>query len=412
VTLALIIFTAIMVQIAVFVWLRLRRAQLQQTKVTEDSCSSSQEDVTVAHTFSWEGFREFTVQRKVFEDSAHSICSFYLVSEDNHPLPPFKPGQFLTFRLLVVDPSTGKSKTIIRCYSLSDVPYSGFYRVSIKRIPSPANSPDIFPGLSSNYFHDHVVEGSKLEVRAPSGHFHLQENSPLPIVLIAGGIGITPMLSMVNTLLGRGDKRKIWLFYGVRNSSEHIMKTHLQTLAKDINNFNLCVCYSAPGENDIEGVDYHHRGRVDIPLLQNRLKHTHHQFYVCGPKAMMESVVPGLDEWGVHSEDIFYESFGQATLIKQNNDNKMTVDTGSKTITFQKSDKSFEWNTDSGSILEFAEANGVKVESGCRAGSCGGCQTKIAKGEVVYKQQPDADVEEGHCLLCISTPKNNLTLIA
>ncbi len=411
-SLALIIIAFIAAQIAVFVWLRFQHAQAQLNKQFHHHSTANKAVENMEHKLSWEGFREFTVQQKVFEDSTHSICSFYLVPEDNQPLPPFKPGQFLTFRLLVVDPSTGKSKTIIRCYSLSDAPHSGYYRVSIKRVPSPANSPDIFPGLSSNYFNDHVMEGSKLEVRAPSGHFFLHDESPLPIVLIGGGIGITPLLSMINTLLSRGDKHKIWLFYGVRNSSEHMMKTYLQTLAEDIHNFNLCVSYSAPVETDIEGVDYHHHGRIDIPLLQNRLIHTHHQFYVCGPKGMMESVVPGLETWGVRHDSIFYESFGPATLIKQNSDNDNTADSGNKMITFEKAEKTFKWNSGFGSLLEFAEAKGIHVDSGCRAGSCGGCQTKIASGEVAYKQQPDADVEEGHCLLCISTPISDLTLIA
>ena len=104
-------------------------------------------------------------------------------------------------------------------------------------------------------------------VKAPSGHFHLMEDEPLPMVLIGGGIGITPMLSILNTVLESGINREIWLFYGVRNSNEHIMKEHLQTLARTYDNFHLHVCYSAPNENDLEGVDYQHNGRVSVPLL-------------------------------------------------------------------------------------------------------------------------------------------------
>ncbi|MEZ5587885.1 MAG: FAD/NAD(P)-binding oxidoreductase, partial [Sedimenticolaceae bacterium] len=151
-------------------------------------------------------------------------------------------------------------------------------------------------------------------IRQPSGHFHLIEDEPLPIVLIGGGIGVTPMLSILNSVLERGVEREVWLYYGVRNGSEHIMKGHLQALAERHDNLHLHVCYSAPGEDEVEGVDYDHHGRVDLPLLRNTLRLARYQFYVCGPKPMMESLVPGLEEWGVDSGDIHYESFGPATL--------------------------------------------------------------------------------------------------
>ena len=133
-------------------------------------------------------------------------------------------------------------------------------------------------------------------VKAPSGHFHLMEEEPLPIVFIGGGIGITPMLSILNTVLENGIKREVWLYYGAFNSDEHIMKEHLQTLARKHENFHLHVCYSAPNEEDVIGIDYQHNGRVAIPLLQSTLKPMRYQFYVCGPRPMMESLVPGLED--------------------------------------------------------------------------------------------------------------------
>jgi hypothetical protein len=99
-------------------------------------------------------FRTFRVDRKVVEDAAHSVCSFYLVPEDGQPLPAFLPGQFLTFRL-DAPASAGDSEQIIRCYSLSDAPCPDYYRISIKRVPAPLGS-DFPPGRSSNYFHDRV----------------------------------------------------------------------------------------------------------------------------------------------------------------------------------------------------------------------------------------------------------------
>jgi ferredoxin-NADP reductase len=300
----------------------------------------------------------------------------------------------------------------VRCYSLSDAPRPDYYRISVKRVPAPANRPELPPGLSSNFLHDQQQQGSRLLAKAPSGHFHLMEDEPLPMVLIAGGIGITPMLSILNSVLQSGTDREVWLFYGVRNGDEQMMKEPLQALANTHTNFHLHVCYSAPDEGELEGVDYQHRGRVDLALLRATLKMRRYQFYVCGPKAMMESIVPGLEEWGVASGDIFYESFGPATLIKHKKVVVQTTRAQPITVTFSRSGKNIPWDPAAGSLLEFAEANGVEVESGCRAGSCGSCQTAVKSGKVDYTQEPDVDVAPGHCLLCISTPKSDLTLEA
>ena len=365
----------------------------------------------VTNNLSWEGYREFIVQRREIEDGNCSICSFYLVPVDGKPLPAFRPGQFLTFRISVGDSVTQQPKTVVRCYSISDVPRLDYYRISIKRIPASAARSDAPPGLSSSFFHDHVKENSRLLVKAPSGHFHLMEDEPLPIVLIGGGIGITPMLSILNTVLEGEMNREIWLYYGVRNSDEHIMKEHLQTLARENDNFHLHICYSAPNENDQVGIGYQHHGRVDTPLLRTTLKLMRYQFYICGPRPMMESLVPGLEDWGVDSGDIYYESFGPASLIKHEKA-APSATMQPITVSFSRSGKSIPWDFAADSLLEFAEANDIEVESGCRAGSCGSCQTAVKTGEVDYNQEPDADVVPGHCLLCISTPISDLTLEA
>lgn len=419
--LALIILSAIFVQVAIVMLIGLYRRKGQyrnlderRSKVQtliEPHAPATFVATPVTDNLSWEGFREFMVQRREFEDSNRSICSYYLVPVDGNPLPAFRPGQFLTFRLSIVDSVTHQPKNVVRCYSLSDAPRPDYYRISIKRIPAPADRSDAPPGLSSSFFHDHVQESSRILVKAPSGHFHLMEDEPLPIVLIGGGIGITPMLSILNTLLKGETDREIWLYYGVSNGGEYAMKEYLQTLARAHDNFHLHVCYSEPNENDLEGDDYQHTGRVAIPLLRTTLKLKHYQFYVCGPKPMMESLVPGLEDWGVDSGDIYYESFGPASLIKHEKV-PLSATTQPITVTFSRSGKSLLWDFDADSLLEFADANDIEVESGCRAGSCGTCQTAMKIGEVDYNQEPDADVAPGHCLLCISTPTSDLTLDA
>jgi len=423
-TIALIIFAAILAQVAGFALVGLHRRNKEYRELEERKgqpaaaapeaparppTPAPAEDVPV-----WEGYREFVVQRRVMEDGAQSACSFYLVPADGQPLPPFKPGQFLTFKLQIPDPVSGEKQNVVRCYSLSDRPRPDYYRVTIKRVPAPVDRPDIPPGLSSGFFHDQVRKGMRLAVKAPSGHFHLMEQEPLPVVLVAGGIGLTPMLSIVNTMLHSGNPRELWLFYGVRNGAEHVMKQHFQELAKAHPNFHLHVCYSRPGEQDVEGVDYQRHGHVDINLLRLTLKRIRHQFYVCGPRAMMESLVPALEEWGVATKDIFYESFGPATLPRHERPKteaaEQKVPAQAVTVTFSQSGKCILWDPDGESLLAFAEANGIEADFGCRAGSCGTCQTALESGEVEYSQEPDAEIKPGHCLLCIGTPKSDIKL--
>jgi ferredoxin-NADP reductase len=230
----------------------------------------------------WVGFRPFRVTRKVIEDQAKSIQSFYLESEDGQPLPSFQPGQFLTFSL-DIPTATGELEPIIRCYSLSDAPHPDYYRISIKRVPAPPGS-QFPPGRSSNHLHDHIEVGDLLQARAPAGHFHL-DRGDAPVVLVAGGIGITPLLSMLNWSLAEQPGREIWLFYGVRNSRELIMKAHLETLAAAHPNFHLRICFSDPLPEDQVNRDYQHQGRVGVALFRLELGLKPYHFYVCGPDA-------------------------------------------------------------------------------------------------------------------------------
>ncbi len=354
----------------------------------------------------WSGYREFVVERRVIEDRAGSVCSLYLVPADGRRLPTFKPGQYLTFRLEVPDPRGGASKTLVRCYSLSDRPRSDRYRVTIKRCgPSPRRA-DLPGGVASNHIHDHVSEGARVWLKPPAGRFCLTDEGALPIVLIAGGIGITPLLSMLSTLSHRADPRPVWLFYGVRNGAEHVMRESMETLIEGLPGSHLQVCYSQPDPDDCLGRDYQHQGHVDLPLLQRTLGFGRHEFYVCGPSAMLESLVPALAGQGVSPQDIHYESFGPASLAPR----PAAVPAEALVVRFSRSGKTVAWDGSAASLLELGERQGIPVESGCRAGSCGTCETRIESGAVDYAQAPDAEPRPGHCLPCISTPKSALTL--
>jgi ferredoxin-NADP reductase len=363
-----------------------------------------------AVTPGWSGYRAFRVERRVVEDQAESICSFYLVPEDRQPLPAFKPGQFLTFRLDL--PATGGgNEQIVRCYSLSDAPTPDHYRVSIKRVPAPAASPHP-AGRSSNHFHDQVGVGDLLQVRAPSGHFHI-DRGDAPVVLVAGGIGITPMLSMLNWILEQQPGREVWLFYGVRNGREAMMLRHLFGLAARHPNFQLRACFSDPLPDDRPGEDFHHRGRVDVALFRQMLSLKPYHFYICGPTPMLASLVPALEDWGVPDARIHFEAFGPASIPRRRATPVSAAENDAGVVVrFSHADKQVLWTPASGSLLDLAEANGIAVNSGCRAGGCGSCQTTIEAGEVTYMQAPDFDPEPGTCLLCVCAPKTSVTLEA
>ncbi len=417
-TLALIIAAAILAQVilaaAVALWRRHReRPERNGTgQVVDDSPRQAAAVSTGVPEAAWEGYKPFRVARRVVENAAGDIVSFHLEAETPMTLPPFKPGQFLTFLFELPDAGQTGTRKVIRCYSLSDRPHTDHYRISVKRVPAPPGEQTVPPGLVSNHLHEQVREGDRLMVKPPSGHFHLIEESRLPLVLIAGGIGITPMLSILNTLMAQASEREIWLFYGVRNGREVIMLKALQELARTQARFHLHLCFNRPLAEERAGIDYQHTGHVDMALLQQVLKLGRYQYYVCGPAAMMESIVLGLENLGIAADDIHYEAFGPATLKRPKQEAKpvLTEAADQWQVTFSRSGKSVEWTGAHESLLSLAEAEGIDVESGCRAGSCGSCQTRVETGEVEYDQEPDAEVEAGHCLLCVSRPKSDLIL--
>lgn len=359
----------------------------------------------------WAGFRPFRVKRKVIEDVEQSVCSFYLKPEDGQSLPAFFPGQFLTFRI-EIPTADGSSEQIMRCYSLSDAPHQNGYRISVKRA-QPLEGSNFPLGRSSSYFHDQVEVGSLLQVRAPSGHFYI-ERSDAPVVLIGGGIGITPMLSMLNWGLTEQPGREVWLFYGVRNGRELVMRPHLEALASAHPNFHLRFCFSKPLPDEVTGRDYHHQGRIDVNLLRMQLPLRPFHFYICGPNPLMESLIPALEDWGVSDTHIHFEAFGPASIKRKQAAMPQTSTKmdGDIVVTFARSGKQLPWQPATGSLLEFAESNGIVVDSSCRAGGCGCCQTTIRAGEVSYRQPPEFDPEPGNCLLCVSIPKTSVTLEA
>lgn len=384
---------------------RLSRQRLQlQVKAAMAQCREAEQIKLL-----WNGYRKFRVAKKILE--CHDVYSFYLSPHDGKPLPEFKPGQYLTFALDV----PGRDKALIRCYSLSDGPlHPEYYRVTIKRALPPPDIAGATPGIASSFFCDGLREGDILNVKAPSGNFFLDMSKPTPAVLISGGVGITPMLSMANAILETGDKRDVWFFFGARNRIEHIQKEHLERLAAEHDNFHLHVCYSKPGPEDEQGRDYQHAERVSVDLFKKLLPSNNFEYFICGPGAFMKSIVDGLEAWGVPDDKVHFEAFGPATVKKAapKPTASETVMLSKLEINFARSGKTAAWKPNFGSLLELADELGIKIDSGCRAGNCGTCLVAIKSGAVDYLSGHGAEAEAGSCLTCICKPRTNLVLDA
>ncbi|NND82200.1 MAG: 2Fe-2S iron-sulfur cluster binding domain-containing protein [Gammaproteobacteria bacterium] len=402
----------------VFGWFQRSRVTAQMANADKalfeaqaDLILERKREVQKESELSWDSFRKFELVKKEME--ATDICSFYLAPHDRRPLPPFRPGQYLTFKLNI----PGQKKPVIRCYSLSDSAYNDkTYRLTIKKVPPPRDQPDAPPGLSSNFFHDALQEMDIIDVKAPSGHFFFELDRPHPAVLIGGGIGLTPVLSMVNSMVDAGYNKETWFFYGVRNRGEHAMKEHLRQLDEAHDWLHMHVCYSAPGEDDVKGEDFQNEGRVSVELFKELLPSNNYDFYMCGPPPMMQSVVADLEAWGVPEERIHFEAFGPASVkgVKQGHEADEPKKDSSETFTveFAKSGQTLQWTGEFDSILEFAEEHDVAIDFGCRAGNCGSCLTAIKDGAVELVQEIGADCEKGSCLACVSIPKTHIVLDA
>ncbi len=386
---------------------RLRRLQLDAFRA-EVATLLRQRAAAAETVHGWQGYRKFEVREVVPE--AEGIRSIYLTPHDGRPLPDFRPGQFLTFQLQI----PGEAKPLVRCYSLSDCARQDAYRITVKQVPPPRDRPELPPGRSSTYFNEVVRAGDILDVKAPSGAFFLDSTRDTPVVLIGGGIGITPVLSMLNSIVESGSKRETWFFLGVRNGSEHVLQDHLAAIDREHDNVHLRVCYSSPGPGDVAGRDYQVEGRVGVELFQQQLPSNNYDYYICGPPPMMESLTTGLEEWGVPRERVHFEAFGPASIKKAGPPARAAApDAGPRVqVVFSRSGRSLEWDASSGSLLELAEANDIALDSGCRAGNCGTCLVAIKSGKVSYPTTPSFDPEEGSCLTCVCVPDGPLEVDA
>ncbi|MAP07861.1 MAG: flavohemoprotein [Rhodopirellula sp.] len=408
-------------------WKRLTRKRLPKlrsgnafdaasAKSADQPAAASKTDVT-KHPNRWKGWRSASVQS--VKDESPDCRSFVFVPTDGEPFPPFLGGQYLTVRLN--DPSTGKN--VSRCYSLSSGPDEPHYRITVKRVPG---------GTMSNLLHDTIDVGDRIEIQAPKGKFHYsveasQSQSPEPLNLIAAGIGITPMLSMLFQSLNERMDREVNLFYQVRNAIDAPFLAPIREIAKMLEattGVRVHHWFSKPEDDDLLPGDS--IGRLSAEQIVDRLGHHRGEYLICGPDVFMNAIAEGLIDCGASANDVMFESFG----VKSKSAGALAVpacdpcvdesganETGSDdsigcNVTFQASEKSASFEAGMDGLLDVAESLDVDVDSGCRSGDCGACVRRLLSGEVKYAEPPECDVEEGEAVLCVAKPVTEVVVDA
>jgi ferredoxin-NADP reductase len=195
--------------------------------------------VVTPTTVAWARRRDYRAEGDAVEDQARPQRSPILSPVTGAPLEDFAPGQYLTFALDPPASLTRPTRTVVRCCSMSHKPNAANFRITVKRMPAPSTRPDLPAGAASSFLHDAVRVGDVLRVKAPAGQFVLDNASDVPVVFLAGGIGVTPMISMIAWSLTRQPDRRLHLFDGVRNGADRAFKTRLEGFAPSHPTFTL-----------------------------------------------------------------------------------------------------------------------------------------------------------------------------
>ncbi len=325
---------------------------------------------------------------RIYQETA-DVKTFRLVACHGGGVPfSYLPGQFLTLTLPTDD------KPIKRSYTISSSPTQGYYcEITVKREEH---------GAGSRYLTDKVKEGDTLEVKAPSGKFVFTGKEADSVVLIAGGVGITPMMSITRALTDMGWHGDIFFLATCRGPEHLIFKSELERLTERHPNLHVFIALSRI-EKDIKG---YHRGRFTKDLFAEWLPDIGSKWvHLCGAPPMMDSVKQMLAELDVPAENIHLENFGsqQKPHIKAAEREKATAPEKAKVnkeepearakVTFQRSNKSAELLPDE-SILEAAERLDVNIDYSCRTGSCGECIVKLLSGTVTMEEDDGLEADD------------------
>jgi len=268
----------------------------------------------------WTDYREFKIDKKVKE--SEEITSFYLKPVDGEELPGYLPGRYVSVMTTVPQLRYLQS----RQYSLSDAPGKDCYRISVKReagLSTKQEGAEAHPGYISNILHDEKKEGDVLSVSHPAGEFFLdpEKETTQPVVLISAGIGLTPMMAILNTLIQRRSQQRISWIHATRSTSAQAFGPYIRDVTKIHDNIKASIFITIPdAARDVEGVDYQYSGRMELDKLDRSedlfLDNKSTQYYVCGPEGFMAAMEQSLRGMGVDDESIKMEVFGTGQIPK------------------------------------------------------------------------------------------------
>ena len=350
----------------------------------------------------WPGFRVLTVTG--IDRESDSVISIRLHDPEGAPLPPARPGQYLTLRIHL----EGEETSVLRNYSLSGPPDAGYYRITVKREHD---------GTASGYLHTRLAVGDQLDIAAPRGTFIL-DRSDAPVLLISAGIGATPVLAMLYALAHEHAERDVWWLHGARSSRDHAFAAEARGLLASLPNVQTRVFYSRPDPNDVEGGDFDGTGRLTAAVLAELEPPPDAEAYLCGPTPFMEDISAGLAALGLGASHIHTEPFGPASGLTPGIAATPTRTPhapagkpgNGPTIEFARSDLAVPWSSEYASLLELAEACDVPVRWSCRTGVCHNCETTLIAGNVDYDPEPVEPPADGSALICCSQPRDGVVL--
>uniref|UniRef100_UPI000491098C 2Fe-2S iron-sulfur cluster-binding protein n=1 Tax=Pseudomonas sp. Ant30-3 TaxID=1488328 RepID=UPI000491098C len=334
------------------------------------------------------------------EQESHSIRSIYLEPIDGVGLPIFQAGQHLPLRFNI------SGAVHIRTYTLSSAPSDDFFRISVKR-----------EGVVSTHLHDQLKVGDFLEARAPQGHFTVSALERRPLVLLAAGVGITPLLSMLREVVYQGLRtrhiRPTWILQSSRTLADQPFRAEVDRLLESAGGaVRMVRLLSQPETDALEGEDFDTVGRIDTAILKSVLEvgdYDQVDFVLCGPGGFTQGLYDSLRTMDIRDSRIHAETFGPSTLRRRLDPDAVVIEqppaaTTSVPVVFQRSAKEARWQPDGGSLLELAESRGLQPEFSCRGGSCGTCKTRLISGLVNYPLPPAEVPDEGHVLICCAIP--------
>jgi ferredoxin-NADP reductase len=348
----------------------------------------------------WAGFRNLRVSDVVPETA--TVSSISLTAPDGAALPAARAGQYLTLRV----PGTDRSAPV-RSYSLSSPPGSAAYRISVKREPG---------GAVSAYLTSTVRPGDLLEVAAPRGEFVLRDGTD-PILLISGGIGVTPELAMLHECVARHRDRDVWWIHGARGPREHALADEAHVLLASLPRAHELVFWSQA--TDAERRQGHARvGRLTKDTLAAIDVPTTADAYLCGPASFTTDIEHALTAIGFDTARIHTELFTTRASVNPGLVGQTARPphppagpaASGPLVTFARSDVATPFPDTGRSVLELAETCDVPTRWSCRSGVCHTCVTPLLSGDVRYAPPPLEPPAEGQVLICCAQPTSDVVL--